>query len=300
MSQPAFEGMPDRLYAATPARLTTYLDCPRRYRLAYLERPTPPRGPVWGRTSVGASVHTALARWWGLARERRTPEAGGVLLVRGWLTDGFRDGSQSRNARERSRRHVERYLADVDPDDVPLGVERTVSLTTPRSYLWGRADRIDRRGGGELAVVDYKTGRSVPTPEDARSSLALAVYAAAATRTFHTGGTRVELHHLPSGTVAGWDHNEESLGRHLHIVDALAERLAGLDEHLAGGLTAEAADEAFPARVASRCGWCPFRGVCPPGRSVPGQLPWAGVAESDEAPDGWATGGPVPGSGPAR
>ena len=29
---PTLDGMPDRLYAAAPSRLTTYLACPRRYR----------------------------------------------------------------------------------------------------------------------------------------------------------------------------------------------------------------------------------------------------------------------------
>jgi hypothetical protein len=83
VSQPTLDGMPEPLYPATPARLGTYLDCPRRYRMAYLDRPTPPKGPPWGHNSVGAAVHNALARWWDLPRDRRTPQAGGALLVSG-------------------------------------------------------------------------------------------------------------------------------------------------------------------------------------------------------------------------
>jgi RecB family exonuclease len=273
MSQLAFEGMPDRLFAASPARLTTYLDCPRRYRFAYVDRPTPPRGAPWARTSVGASVHTALARWWGLPRSRRTPAAGAALLDAAWLTDGFRDADQSRRALARSRGQVRRYLADVDPDHEPVAVERTVTVRTRRASLWGRVDRIDDRGGEGLAVVDYKTGRTPPTAEDAGSSLALAVYAAAAARTLRRTCTRVELHHLPSGTVAGWDHTTASLDRELRLADALAAELAAVDS-AAGG-----ADELFPARVGSRCGWCDFRSSCGPGQAVPRQQPWAGVED---------------------
>jgi RecB family exonuclease len=277
MSQLALDGMPRRLYAASPARLTTYDDCPRRYRHAYLDRPAPSRGAPWGHTSVGASVHTALARWWDLPRERRTPEAGGSLLVSGWLPEGFRDGRQSRAARERARGQVERYLAGVDPDVEPLAVERTVSLTTERASLWGRVDRLDDRPGAGVVVVDYKTGRSVLTVDDARRSLALAVYAAAAARTLHRPCTRVELHHLPTGEVLAWDHSEESLERQLLRADVLAAELDGLDERFRDGMSVDEADEAFPARVASRCGWCEFRGVCRPGRSVPSHRPWDGV-----------------------
>ena len=63
--QLALEGVPRRLFACTPSRLQTWLDCPRRYRMTYVERPVTPRGQAWGHTTVGAAVHVALARWWG-------------------------------------------------------------------------------------------------------------------------------------------------------------------------------------------------------------------------------------------
>ena len=39
------------------------------------------------------------------------------------------------------------------------------------------------------------------------------------------------------------------------------------------------ADELFPARVGSRCGWCDFRSACAAGQAVPRRLPWAGVED---------------------
>jgi len=277
MTQLALDGMPERLYPAAPARLSTYLDCPRRYRLGYLDRPAPSKGGPWAHTSVGASVHTALARWWGLPRDRRTPAEGGRLLVTCWLGGGFRDADQSGDALQRARGQVERYLADVDPDHEPAGVERTVSVRTRHASLWGRVDRIDDRGASGLAVVDYKTGRSTPTEDDVRSSLALAVYAAGVARLLRRACTRVELHHLPSGRVVGWDHTEASLAEHLDRADAVAAELSGLDEAHASGLAPERADAAFPALVAPRCGWCEVRSSCLPGRAVPARSPWAGV-----------------------
>ena len=274
--QPTLEGMPTPLYPASPARLGTYEDCPRRYRMAYLDKPTPPRGPPWARTSLGASVHTALARWWDQPLARRTPQTGGRLLDEAWLSDGFRDAEQAARVRLRTREQVERYLEGVDPYDVPLAVERTVWLRTEAAALWGRVDRVDERGA-EAVVVDYKTGRSLLTAEDARTSLALAVYAAASARTLRRPCTRVELHHLPTGEVFAWDHDAVSLAAHLDHADALADELAGLDEEHRSGMSPRRADEAFPARVAPRCGVCDFRSVCAPGRSVPQRPPWTGV-----------------------
>ena len=275
MSQPTLDGMPERLYAAAPARLATWIDCPRRYRLTYLDRPAPVRTGAWAHTSAGATVHSALARWWDLPPDRRTPEAGGALVTSGWPGDGFRDPRQSHAARRRAVGHVERYLAGVDPSVEPLAVERTVSVHTAHGALWGRVDRLDARGDG-VAVVDYKTGRHVPTAEEARDSLALAVYAAGAARMLHRPCRRVELHHLPSGTIAAWDHTEASLSAHLRRADDVAAELARLDDaHPEGG-----DDAAFPARVAPRCGWCDVRPSCPEGRAVPARRPWDGITDA--------------------
>ena len=72
--------------------------------------------------------------------------------------------------------------------------------------LSGRIDRLDRRPAGpgagratELAVVDYKTGRHPLTIDDARSSLALALYALAAGRVLRQPCYRVELHQVHAG-----------------------------------------------------------------------------------------------------
>ena len=52
-------GMPRRLFPATPSKLAAFSDCPRRYRFAYVDRPTPAKGPAWAQNTVGAAVHAA-------------------------------------------------------------------------------------------------------------------------------------------------------------------------------------------------------------------------------------------------
>src|SRR5688572_16709094 len=105
------EGLPRNLFICTPTRLTTWLDCPRRYRMTYLDRPAPQRGLPWAHNSLGASVHTALAAWWRLRLADRTPERAGDLFGRGFLTDGFRDDAQIALHRSRARAMVESYVA---------------------------------------------------------------------------------------------------------------------------------------------------------------------------------------------
>jgi RecB family exonuclease len=281
--QLGLEGMPTRLYPCTPSRLTAWLDCPRRYRMTYLDRPAPGKGPPWAHNSFGASVHNALARWWSLARTDRTPAAVGRLLDTGWITEGFRDDAQSQRSRRRARDLVEGYVATLDPDDEPLGCERTVSARTETLAVSGRVDRIDRRPaadgtGDELVIVDYKTGRRPLSSDDARSSLALALYAVAAARTLRTRSRRVELHHLPTGEVHVHEHTPESLARHLDRAASIALDASAADQAWRSGLSDASVDEIFPPRTSALCGWCDYSRHCPVGRAAfPPQQPWAAL-----------------------
>lgn len=266
------DGMPRRLFACTPSRLATFADCPRRYRMAYLDRPAPPKGPPWAHNSLGAAVHNALRRWWELPRSRRVPAAGGALLDGSWLHEGFRDAEQSAYWRGQAREWVTGYVQALDPDDEPVGIERHVATRTSRLALSGRVDRIDARGD-ELVIVDYKAGRRVPSLDDVRSSFALACYALGAARTLRRVCRRVELHHLRTGSVVDWTHTEQSLARHVARAENTADDIVAATDTVAAGADSDAV---FPPQVGRHCGWCDYRRHCPEGQAAEPELePWS-------------------------
>ena len=281
--QLALADMPARLFSCTPSRLAAF-DCPRRYRFTYLDRPMPSRGAPWAHNAVGASVHNALHLWWSLPRAHRTPAEGARLVEQNWQNIGFRDDAQSLHACTEAARWVEEYLArgpeqvGVDPGVDPIGVERTVATRTRRLAVSGRVDRVDDRGD-ELVVVDYKTGRRPLTEDDARGSQALALYALAVRTTLRRPCSRVELHHLPSGTVSTFEHTEQSLARHVDRAEATAEDIVTATDTLASGADP---DEVFPAVPSPVCSWCDFRSHCPQGRVASRDLDsWAGLPVPD-------------------
>jgi hypothetical protein len=132
--------------------------------------------------------------------------------------------------------------------------------------------------------------------DDARTSLALALYALAAERVMRRPCRRVELHHLPTGRVLAWEHTPESLARQLGRAEAIAGECARADEQYkaaaaataradgpstAGGPEAAggpAAREIFPPRPSAGCGWCDYRAHCPEGSAAALQRrPWDGL-----------------------
>jgi putative RecB family exonuclease len=276
-------GMPRRLFPATPSKLATFADCPRRYRHAYVDRPTPPKGPPLAHNSVGSAVHAALRSWWDQPRARRTAGAARQLLYGVWSANGFRDGDQAARWRATAAGWITGYVESLDPAEEPVGLERQVSCTTERLALTGRVDRIDQRGD-ELVVVDYKTGRVPSTDDEARGSAALAAYVLGVRRTLRRPCSRVELHHLPSGTVASFEHTERSLANHVRRAEDVAADIAVATQALEDGVPP---DEAFPTVTGRQCGWCDFRPSCPAGQAAtPPRETWSFLPADQEQPDG--------------
>jgi RecB family exonuclease len=283
-------GMPARLFAVTPTRLTTWQDCPRRYRMTYLDRPTPQKGPPWAHNSVGAATHNALRAWWDEPLARRTPEQAQRLVGIHWRPEGFRDDAQSQRHLERTRDQVSTYVGQLDPVDEPVGLERTVGFTTELLTVSGRIDRIDVRtdvrtdeedpASRRAVIVDYKTGRWVPDASDARSSLALALYALGARRVLRLPCSTVELHHVPSGQVAVAEHTEASLQRHLQRAEAIGTEAQQAEQALSARPPGDVANDLFPPVPGALCGWCDFRAHCPDGQAASAaKQSWDGLVD---------------------
>src|SRR6185436_7994127 len=276
--QQRFSAMPQRLYAASPSRLLAWVDCPRRYRMQYLDRPRHAARRQRAHTSVGVATHNILRDFWDLPPAGRTPAAVERLVRQSWVDVGFRDPEQSAHWRARTTARVTAYLRGIDRNRQPLGVERTVSLRTGTLALTGRLDRLDDRDG-ELVVVDYKTGRARLTDDDARTSLPLALYAVAAAGMFRRPCVRVELHHVSTTEVLSHEHTQESLQRKVTEAESIATDLRRADADYADRGVGSAL---FGPRVSSICTWCDFRAHCPEGQRVgPEKSDWAGLETDD-------------------
>ena len=285
--QQRFDGMPKRLYPASPSKLLAWLDCPARYRMQYLDRPRPAARKQRAHTSIGVATHNALRDFWDLPQAERTPTAVERLMRKSWIDVGFRDPDQSADWLVRTTQRMTAYLRGIDRDRQPLGVERTVSMRTETLAVTGRIDRLDERDGA-LVVVDYKTGRARLTDDDARTSLPMALYAVAAAGMFRRPCVRVELHHLPTGEVLAHEHTPESLQRKVAEAESIASDLRRADAAYA---EEGAGSPLFEPQVSPICPWCDFRAHCPAGQLVgPEKSDWAGLETDAAAGNGTADG----------
>ncbi|MEQ3551521.1 PD-(D/E)XK nuclease family protein [Pseudonocardia nematodicida] len=262
------------LHRVTPARLDTWDTCRRRYRMLHVDSPPPARGGAFAHTTLGAVVHLALRSLAGLPAHRRTPVEAAALVRRHWSGEGFADDAQEARYRERAEDWLAAAAAGPAGSAEPVAVERWVSAPVGGLLVEGRIDRLDSdpADDGALTVVDFKTGRRVPTEDDARDSRQLALYAVAAAHVFRRRCERVELHHVPTGRVAGFTHDDVTLGAHVAAAEASASDAA---EATAAVRTGGDPDLLFPPRTGGHCGTCPVRRHCPDGRAAVSEpRPW--------------------------
>mgnify|MGYP006276887505 FL=1 len=263
-----------RLYPLSPTKAGVWLDCRYRFFLQYVARV--PRRGSWAHLSMGNAIHGVLRDAFDLPAAARTPEGITAMMTRQWSDEGFHDPQQSRHWRDRAAEMTERYLGALDPQFEPRSREQNLGARTEAITITGRIDRLDERADGSVVVVDYKTGRSVPDEDEARSSMALAAYALCVRQSLRRPCHVVELHHIPSGSVASWEHTDDTLARHLERIDRVGREMAAAEAAWTAG--AGEVSTLFPASPGPLCGWCDYREECVDGqRAAERRDPWAGL-----------------------
>lgn len=266
------------LIPLSPTKASTWLDCRHRFRLQYIDHVRVPQR--WAHQSFGLSVHAVLREWFDLEPHERTHEAVAAAMRREWIDVGYRDAGQSKDAQARAVAMVWAYLHSEAADTQPHSTERSLGARTQTAAISGRIDRLDLDPSDPderaLIVVDYKTGRSEPSADDARSSMALSAYAACVQQSLRRPAYRVQLHHVPTASVVEWEHTDESLRRHLHRLDLIATEFAEAQALVEGGDAQP--DEVFPPNPGPLCAWCDHRDGCTVGAQAgPAKPTWAAL-----------------------
>jgi RecB family exonuclease len=127
-----------------------------------------------------------------------------------------------------------------------LDSEQRFKIDVEGAHMRGRLDRLDRLPNGEVAIVDYKTGKA-KTQEDADDSLQLSIYALAAKTLGHTPSSLVFIN-LTNGTSVESRRSETQLrAAELKITEIAGKIAAG----------------EFEPNPGSRCFWCAYSSICP-------------------------------------
>lgn len=276
------------LGSLSPSRAADFKTCPLLYRFRAIDRL--PERPSADRVR-GTVVHAVLERLFDLPAAERTVAAATALVEPAWhrlvgerpglaglfagaATDtgagagapdeaGAPDGAALAAWLESARDLVEAYFALEDPRRLhPAAREELVEATVQGLRLRGYVDRLDEAPGGELRVVDYKTGAIPREAYEASALFQMKFYALVLWRTRGTVPRQLRLLYLADRDMLTYSPDAAELARFERTLLALwraVRKAAGTGDF-----------RASPSRL---CSWCDYRELCPAHGGTPPPYP---------------------------
>ena len=239
----------------SPSDAVGYDRCPRRFALERLLGVGVTTSPY---LTFGTLIHEVLEeverRAAGEDRRSTLDEALALLDSRIEQHD-FGSDSLGSAWRRRAEELLEKlYAGWPDPPGNPVLLEHPVEVELGGATWRGRIDRIERKPDRTLRVVDYKTGSTLPTTEEARSSLQLGFYYLA---------TKSDPQVAEHGPVTGAEFwfplaRTKQVGVRRFGPDQEAETRRRLEE-----IARLIHQEDWQPRPGKACGRCEVRLVCP-------------------------------------
>lgn len=160
------------------SRLASYIFCPYRYYLEYIEEIRP---PFTASASFGASLHRTLEGFYALPLNRPLLHDLFSLYFRRWLRYGYRSRDEEARYFDEGMTILEEYYERNILEFRPaLFVEKRFSVDLGGVEFAGVVDRVDKLDNDSYRVIDYKTAKRGETLE----SLQLPLYHLALERLF--------------------------------------------------------------------------------------------------------------------
>ncbi len=252
----AVEPGPDRpvigeRFRMSPSQAESYRSCPRRYVLERRLRLGDNTASVYAH--FGDLVHEVLElaeeEVIGTGETHATVDRAIELVDRVWETRADfgtpeLDEAWRSKAVDMVTKLYEKWPGRGEPVEVEMSIETEIEGVT-----WlGRVDRLERSRDG-LRVVDYKTGGTAPSNDDAAQSIQLAFYAMAVGRT--QGEVVASEMWFPRTSAKSVTTRQLAMHRLGEVVETMSV------------ITRNIAEEDWSPRVSDACQWCAFRSSCP-------------------------------------
>jgi putative RecB family exonuclease len=285
-----------RARSLSPSRAGDFLTCPLLYRFRVVDRLPEPPSPAAAR---GTLVHAVLERLFDHQAAGRTPEAARSLLKPEWerlteaepeLTALFDSVEQRDVWLAEAAVMLDRYFTLEDPRRLePAQREfHCEAVLESGLLLRGYIDRIDVAPGGEIRIVDYKTGTAPREEFEARALFQMRFYALVLWRSQGSVPKLLQLMYLGSGEIVSYAPDEADLRATERKVNALWQAIE----------RARAAGDWRP-RPSRLCDWCAHKAICPAFGGTPPPLPDPAAVPDPAAASGPLTAASGPIAGPA-
>jgi putative RecB family exonuclease len=241
------------------SKLTTYQQCPQKYKFRYIDEIPPPIRSI--ELHLGDTVHRALEKLYVDAMLGQTHSSDEILLFYQQTWDeGYtpqmrivRSGTSALTYLEYGRQMLLTYHRRFHPFTQSTTLELEEKFLFPLSEqheIRGIIDRLARSSDGSLEIHDYKTSRRLPDTAKINNDTQLALYELAL-RYRRPEGSRVSLiwHYL-------------AFDRDIQITKT-AQQLETIRRNTLALIHRIESTTSFPTHLTALCDWCEYKEMCP-------------------------------------
>jgi putative RecB family exonuclease len=279
----ATTGQPDddHGWSLSPSRAADFLTCPLLFRFRVIDRLPEAPSPAMAR---GTLVHAVLERLFDEPAANRSPQAAAGLIEPEWdrlvaaepeLAGLFGDEAERETWLGQARGMIDRYFTLEDPTRLePAHRELRVQAVLGSGLrLRGYIDRLDVAAGGEVRIVDYKTGTAPRADFEARAMFQMRFYALVLWRAEGTVPRLLQLIYLGNGEIMRYAPDEADLIATERKIEALWRAIERATQ------TGD-----WRPRPSKLCDWCAHQALCPAFGGTPPPLPSTGQFAETCAP----------------
>jgi putative RecB family exonuclease len=162
------------------SQVSTYMLCPLRYKLHYVDGKEPEFTPV--ALAFGAAIHEAIAAYYQsrLEADNLNPSQMMDIWRNGWRKQEnirFFNGDTEASLTAKAEQLLQVFHESVDSTTTVIGVEERfdVVLENMPTFL-GFIDLIEQDSRGNITIVDLKTASKKPTELSVHQNLQLTAY----------------------------------------------------------------------------------------------------------------------------
>ncbi len=255
--------------------LGTYQTCPLKYKFKEIDRLKEPKSKE---AVFGTLVHSTLKFFHEPSLLPPSLEDALNHFSKNWNDAVYDNPDEERAAFSAGVDMIRRYVEHNDPTQFTIvALESPFQIEIADAHgathtVKGIIDRIDKTADG-YEIIDYKTGRKLPSQADVDTNLQLSVYAKAFLARYpheaeHLDRLTVSLYFLKHGVKLSSRRTPEDLKG---VDDIFLETIDNIE---AGH---------FEPRVNPLCDWCGFQKICPMWKHKFRELRTATTEEKEQA-----------------
>lgn len=243
------------------SRLSTYEQCPFKYKLHYRDRIK--RDTEGVEAFLGSMVHETLRKCYDDLRFTKLNSLSDLIAYYGeiWQKDWrdsivvTREGLTREHYKALGEKLIGTYYNRYAPfdQDTTISTEMRVnfSLDDENKYrMTGYIDRLSRTRDGVYEIHDYKTSATLPTQENVDNDRQLGLYHIGVQKKWADAkNIRLVWHYVAFDAELASSRSEEAILNLIQDTRSLIDKV-------------EAAED-FPARESALCDWCEYTDLCP-------------------------------------